>query len=99
MAEYDNFVGKTNKEDNILSEYLGTPEEVGANDPSVHWKDMPEFIQNDIKPFKTLYVHFRNAIDYEEFQNLVGQKLTMKTKSIWHPELERNQVSLLKWID
>ena len=33
------------------------------------WKDMPEFIQDKKEPYA----------------KIIGQKLTKKTKSIWHP--------------
>lgn len=50
-----------------------------------HWQGMPEFIQNKKEPYKTLIVRFDSESDYTDFQNLIGQKLTVKTKSIWHP--------------
>lgn len=49
------------------------------------WVGMPEFIQNKIKPYKELIVRFDTEADYLEFQSLINQKLTEKTKSIWHP--------------
>lgn len=64
-----------------------------------HWIGMPEFEQNDNKTYKTLYVHFRNHEDYEAFAKLVEQNLTMKTKSIWHPKLERDENMLKRWIE
>lgn len=99
--EYDNFVGKTNIEKNILSDLLesDTPKNTNTNGRDVHWKEMPEFVQNAIKTYKTLYVHFRNEEDYLEFQKLIGQTLTKKTKATWHPLLEKNELTLDRWID
>ena len=34
---------------------------------------------------RTIHVHFKNAIDANEFARLIGQKISIKTKSIWHP--------------
>jgi hypothetical protein len=64
-----------------------------------HWVGMPEFVQNDKKTFKTIYLHFRNQEDYDAFAKLVDQNLTMKTKSIWYPKLERDENSLKRWIE
>jgi hypothetical protein len=49
------------------------------------WVGMPEFNQEQKKPFKEIIVRFDSLQDYEEFQALINQKLTVKTKSIWHP--------------
>lgn len=49
------------------------------------WVGMPEFVQQQIRPFKELIVRFETEQDYKEFQQRIGQKLTVKTKSIWHP--------------
>jgi len=49
------------------------------------WVGMPEFDQQEKKPFKELMIRFENLKDYEDFQNKIGQVLTVKTKSIWHP--------------
>jgi hypothetical protein len=49
------------------------------------WVGMPEFVQEKKEPFKELIVRFETEADYLEFQELINQKLTNKTKSIWHP--------------
>jgi len=64
-----------------------------------YWKGMPDFEQEDNPTYKTIYVHFRCEEDYEEFSKLIQQKLTLKTKSIWHPKLDRTKNSLLRWIE
>ena len=58
--------------DNLFDEY---PE----------WVGMPEFVQEKKEPYKELIIRFNTEADYLDFQNIIGQKLTMKTKSIWHP--------------
>lgn len=50
-----------------------------------HWQGMPEFVQEKQEPYKTLTVRFETEEAYLEFQRLIGQTLTIKTKSIWHP--------------
>jgi hypothetical protein len=49
------------------------------------WVGMPEFVQEKKEPFKELIVRFETEDHYLEFQNLINQKLTNSTKSIWHP--------------
>ena len=53
------------------------------------WFDMPEFVQEKQTPYLELRVRFADQEALEEFSKLIGQKLTAKTKSIWHPELVR----------
>lgn len=64
-----------------------------------HWGEMPEYVQEKNSTFKTVYVHFRNQEDYDEFAKLVDQNMTMKTKSIWYPQLDRDQNTLKRWIE
>lgn len=56
------------------------------------WQDMPEFIQKDLTPFKTLSVHFEKEEDMKNFSKLINQKLTNKTKSIWYPKCKRENL-------
>lgn len=49
------------------------------------WIDMPEFVQEKQEPYLKLIVRFETEEDMIEFSNIIGQKITKKTKSIWHP--------------
>jgi hypothetical protein len=53
------------------------------------WEGMPEFVQEKRRPFSQITVRFETEKDLNEFAEMIGQKLTAKTKSIWHPKLER----------
>ena len=54
------------------------------------WQDMPEFVQSKTdKPFAQIIFRFANEEDLKNFSNIIGQKLTNKTKSAWHPQIER----------
>jgi len=54
------------------------------------WQDMPEFIQQKKgKPYAQIIFRFDNEQDLQDFAKLIGQKLTKKTKSAWHPQIER----------
>ena len=61
-------------------------------DVEKEWTGMPEFDQKDKTAFRSLLVHFKNQEDVDDFQKLIKQKLTDKTKSIWHPKLENRVV-------
>ena len=63
------------------------------------WKDMPEFVQDKQEPFAKIIVRFNSQEDLDEFSNLIGQKLTPKTKSIWHPQLVRGINSAKRYVD
>ena len=64
-----------------------------------HWKGMPEFENEDNPPYKKLIISFRTKEDYEEFAKIIDQNLTEKTKSIWHPALDREANSLMRWVE
>lgn len=64
-----------------------------------HWVGMPEFVQEDNPPYKKIIVSFRTKEDFDEFCKLIDQPMTEKTKSIWHPKLDREENSLLRWIE
>ena len=64
------------------------------------WEGMPEFAQEKIESWKTLLVHFACVEDLQAFAELVGQKLTPQTKSIYYPEAEkRHIVGVLRYAD
>lgn len=52
------------------------------------WKGMPEFVQEDLAPKKSLIVHFASNADMAAFAKLVGQRIGHRTQSIWYPEAE-----------
>lgn len=63
------------------------------------WQDMPEFVQEQQKPFSKIIVRCETEEDLQEFAELIGQKLTPKTKSIWHPKLVRGKNSHKRYKD
>jgi hypothetical protein len=47
------------------------------------WDGMPDFNQPHAEAYKLIKIRFRNAEDYREFAELIGQRnMTPKTKSI-----------------
>jgi len=50
-----------------------------------HWQGMPEYVQEDRRPYRQLIVNFKNEDDLQDFLKLIGQKITHRTDSIWYP--------------
>ena len=63
------------------------------------WQDMPEFIQEDLQPFRTITVHFETMEDLEKFSKLTNQKITHLTKSIWFPEMTLEKLKNKRYVD
>jgi hypothetical protein len=104
-TEYDNFLGKKEEvvREQTLAEFLGM-EEDDKNEREKLWVGMPEFEQKDNPPFKTLYLHFRNKQDFDEFRTKYAQvddeqTITDKTKSMWYPHLDKDENSLKRWFE
>ena len=60
---------------------------VGVTEPEKDWKGMPEFVQPEAGPFRTISVHFKDQGSVDAFARLIGQDLTEKTKWVWYPEI------------
>lgn len=52
------------------------------------WRGMPEFVQDDLEPWKSIQVHFASREDMNDFATLIGQRLTGDTRSVWFPQAE-----------
>lgn len=63
------------------------------------WQNMPEFVQEKQKPYAQIIIRFDNEENLQEFAKIIGQKLTNKTKSIWHPKLIRGLNADKRWVD
>lgn len=74
-------------------------EQFQDHDWTEHWHGMPDFVQKDKPPHKTVIVHFRDDEGYSDFQKRLEQDLTYKTKSLWHPKLEIDDNTLKRWIE
>jgi hypothetical protein len=59
-----------------------------AADPAALWAGMPEYVNGDKTAFRSLVVHFKDQQALDEFTELVGQKITPKTRFLWFPEVE-----------
>jgi len=63
------------------------------------WKDMPEYVQEDLTPYRVLNVRFRNDEDVAAFEALMGQKITEKQKTLWFPFAEPRRASIYRYVD
>ena len=63
------------------------------------WKNMPEFLQEDLTPMQSVLIHFENEDDREKFSKLINQKITSRTKSLWYPEADVASVSNIRYVD
>ena len=79
------------------SEMLPMLDDNAVTDFSSEWENMPEFTQEDAQAYRTIKVHFNTDRDVEVFSKLIGQKLTDKTKSIWHPQQEKNDTETKRY--
>jgi len=57
------------------------------------WKNMPEYEQENLEPFRVIKIQFETQEDVNTFAKLVGAKITPRTKGIWFPPKERKHVT------
>jgi hypothetical protein len=93
-----NILSQSKKQKNHMNEHQETLINV---DPlwKEHWNEMPEFVMGDESPQRTIRVHFRNNEDVQQFAKLLGQKISDKTKSVWHPAAQNRITSDKHYVD
>lgn len=74
------------------------PENESEFDWQSEWKSMPEYVQDDMSPYKSVKIHFRNQADMDAFFELINQKITRRN-SYWYPESKPRKVSNKRFID
>lgn len=81
-----------------LIEWGFKPYELGVVDESVNpgdaWKGMPDF-GNAEKPYRTINIHFECQEDVDNFADFIDQKIGEKTKYIWYPAKEKQELQSL----
>jgi len=70
-----------------------------ADEYETEWRGMPDFNQPDNGAFRQIIVSFDDQAGVDAFEALVKQNITNKTKSIWFPPRERNNVQDLFYFD
>lgn len=63
------------------------------------WKGMPEYHIQDLTSFSSLIVHFKSKADRDAFAELLQQRITNKTKTLWYPKLENFIASEFAYVD
>ena len=97
-TEYDNFLNKkveTPQENKLFDD----TEVTAQKEADKFWVNMPEFVQEDLTPFRVINVRFRNEEDVQEFARLMQQEITPKQKALWFPFAEFRRASHLRWVD
>lgn len=61
------------------------------------WTGMPEFTQEKQRAFAQIVFRFECEADLQLFANLIGQKLTNKTKSAWFPFKSHFRTTKKEW--
>ena len=69
------------------------------NDVLAEYEGMPEFKNEDLSAYRQIIVSFRNDADAETFGKLMGQPVTTKTRSLWHPAEDKDLVADLRYMD
>ena len=82
----------------LLAESISHTGNPNANWWDKLWQGMPEFISNDLSPWRTYLFHFEKQEDIDAFALLVNQKIGGRTKYIWYPEAEDQKLSNLRWV-
>lgn len=78
---------------------LARPEVVeGATDAFGEWEGMPEF-DNPDTCFRKIVMNFASEEDAQSFARLLGQEITEKTRSLWHPAKTPSDVGVLRYAD
>lgn len=52
------------------------------------WNGMPEYKMDDKTPVQQIIISFKSYEDAKKFGELLGQKVSKKTKSLWYPKEE-----------
>ena len=75
--------------DEKFLEDLGIVDESQVVDnPEEEWQGMPEYDNEDKTAQQQIIINFKSFDDVQKFSELMGQKITEKTKSLWYPEAE-----------
>ncbi len=64
-----------------------------------HYRGMPEFVQEAIAPYQKVVVNLVDEAAALKFFKLVGQPFTIKTRSIWYPEVQEDKYADKRYSD
>jgi len=61
------------------------------------WDGMPAFEQGNLLPFHAVRVNFRDQQAVDAFAQIIGQHITDRTRSLWYPKAELDEVANRMW--
>jgi hypothetical protein len=67
--------------------------------PKHHWKGMPEFVQENVNPVKSIIVHFDSKEEMLKLSKIIGQEINAKTKYIHLPFRKAVSETDHRWSD
>lgn len=59
-------------------------------DVEKEWQDMPEYTHENLKPFRSIIVHFLKKEDLDKFCQVIVQDISKTAKYIYFPKQDRN---------
>jgi len=74
-------------------------EGIPDDEREAEWRGMPEFDQPENGAIRQIIVSFDSQEGIDAFSKLVKQNITKKTKSIWFPKREKNDVVDLFYVN
>ena len=63
------------------------------------WQGMPEFQQDDMRPYQQIVLNFETKEDVAAFAALLQQKIGPKTDSLWFPFKPNDIVKNRRYVD
>ena len=72
------------------------PAEIFDVNKEWQWAQMPEYIQEDKQGYQSVIIHFETKEDVAKFAKILNQTITDKTKYLWYPEHEKQ--NLIDWV-
>jgi len=70
---------------------------IEIEDHKGEWNGMPEYQNTNLTPIKQIIVSFSSLENRDKFAELIGVKLTDKTKSIFYPPEEKESFKELRY--
>ena len=77
-------------------EIIGFEAPVEPDNPFDEWKDMPDY-GNEPRAFRSITVHLQDEKAFADFQKMVNQGIGEKTKYIYIPPKEKENLKDLAW--
>jgi len=74
------------------------PKLANRDHPLDHWLGMPEFEPKSSEAWHTVRFEFDSQKDVDSFEELIDQKISDGTKSLWHPRLISDDYTSIRYV-